>query len=173
MFLYRSQVVCECCVLEKNIPPKDLYVLEGDADGVTCAYCGEEITKSQLAGFVVLRDNQSGEVYCRNCVDIETLQKGDQPFIPIKKSVEVNAPLFCSNCGAPLPVSLTPLAATALRKSIETLEYIIYDEKIRDTRPYLWKSAVDLKDKLDDVIVTSALYPSPSEEGEIEEEKKD
>lgn len=157
MYLYKSQVLCEKCLVKSGIPLAHVYKLDGEMGDVVCANCGDVASKEYLAGAVV-SEGEKSYVYCRNCMVETVLSKSSegkqQEIQPILKDVPVHAPVFCDKCGSPLSIRLSPLARISLKKSIKALEIILDDENIRDTRPSLWKWAYDEKARLDDVLLS-------------------
>lgn len=148
-YIYKNVVICSDCRERLGLDDNEVYEVVGKA-AIQCAHCGKASFGDKVAGFLWLSKSGKPYIYCVNCM--EKVNKEDfVGYSPIPVTQEVDAPICCDLCSEPLSVRLTSTAETALSKSIEVLEMILYDGRLRDVRPALWEKVYNLKKRLDDI----------------------
>lgn len=162
-YVFADRVYCSSCLEKEGLPLERAFEIDGEElSDLTCFKCKDtpkgrkETSKRLEKGLGIVTQNKV-IVLCPDCLtSVHKLVKGQSvsEFVPITDEVEVNAPVFCDNCHRPLEVRLSPQAYLALKKSMEVLESLLYDENLKTNRPALWKAAYLTKTKLDDVLLT-------------------
>jgi len=157
-FVAGSQILCETCASKaKEAKPVKLASVRG----VECAKCGAKPLEVKKGAIVFFKSER--KVYCPECAkahEAKILAKAT--FAATLEDEDISpTPLWCDECGKAIPVAVPKEVMTTLHKTIDGLEAIIYDERIRQVRPSLWRKALAWKEKLDDYI--SAVKERPQE----------
>lgn len=158
-FVFGKEVLCQKCAGKmKGAKPLKLASLE-DVE-LECAKCGVrpmEIKKGAIVGF-----EGRQKIYCPECAKKHEgliLAKANS-VISLEEDDIAPTPLWCDECGKPIPVAVPAEVATVLHKTIEGLEAIIFEKKLKESRPALWRKALQWKEKLDDYLLAVEL-PEP------------
>jgi hypothetical protein len=161
-FVLGKEVLCrKCAGRMKGAKPLKLASLEGVE--LECAKCGVkpmDIKKGAIVGF-----EGKQKIYCPECAKKHEgliLAKANS-VIALEEDDIVPTPLWCDGCGKPIPVAVPAEVATVLRKTLEGLEAIIFEKGLRESRPALWRKALQWKEKLDDYLLAVQL-PEPEPE---------
>jgi len=149
-FVAGSQILCETCANKvKEAKPVKLASVEG----VECAKCGAKPLEVKKGAIVFFKSER--KIYCPECAkahEANILAKAT--FVASLEDEDiVPTPLWCDECGKAIPAVVSKEVITTLHKTIDGLEAIIYDERIRQVRPSLWRKALAWKEKLDDYIL--------------------
>jgi uncharacterized protein YaeQ len=161
-FVFGKEVLCQKCAGKvKGAKPLKLASLEGVE--LECAKCGAkpmDIKKGAIVGF-----EGRQKIYCPECVKRNEgliLAKANS-VIALEEDDIVPTPLWCDGCGKPIPVAVPAEVATVLHKTLEGLEAIIFEKGLKESRPALWRKALQWKEKLDDYLLAVEL-PEPKRE---------
>ena len=158
-FVLGKEVLCQKCAGRmKGAKPLKLASLEGVE--LECAKCGAkpmDIKKGAIVGF-----EGRQKIYCPECAKKHegTILAKANSVIALEENDIVPTPLWCDECGKPIPVAVPAEVATVLRKTLEGLEAIIFEKGLRESRPALWRKALQWKEKLDDYLLAVQL-PEP------------
>jgi hypothetical protein len=158
-FVFGKEVLCQKCAGKmKGAKPLKLASLEGV--DLECAKCGVrpmDIKKGAIVGF-----EGRQKIYCPDCAKKHEgliLAKANS-VISLEEDDIVPTPLWCDECGKPIPVAVPAEVATVLHKTLEGLEAIIFEKKLKESRPALWQKALQWKEKLDNYLLAVQL-PEP------------
>ena len=155
-FVAGSQILCKTCASKvKGAKPVKLASVEG----VECAKCGAKPLEVKKGAIVFFKSER--KIYCPECAkahEANILAKAT--FVASLEDEDiVPTPLWCDECGKAIPAVVSKEVITTLHKTIDGLEAIIYDERIRQVRPSLWRKALAWKEKLDDYILAVKEHP--------------
>jgi hypothetical protein len=155
-FVLGKEVLCQKCAGKvKGAKPLKLASFEGVE--LECAKCGVkpmEVKKGAIVGF-----EGRHKIYCPDCAKKHEgliLTKANS-VVSLEEDDIVPTPLWCDECGKPIPVAVPDEVVTVLYKTLEGLEAIIFERKIRESRPALWRKALQWKEKLDDYLLAAPL----------------
>jgi protein-arginine kinase activator protein McsA len=158
-FVFGKEVLCQKCAGKvKGAKPLKLASLEGVE--LECAKCGMRPMDIKKGAIVEFGSKQ--KIYCPDCAKKHEgliLAKANS-VISLEEDDIVPTPLWCDECGKPIPVAVPAEVATVLHKTIEGLEAIIFEKKLRESRPALWQKALQWKEKLDNYLLAVQL-PEP------------
>jgi hypothetical protein len=160
-FVLGKEVLCQKCAGKmKGAKPLKVASLEGVE--LECAKCGARpmnIKKGAIVGF-----EGRQKIYCPDCAKKHEgliLAKANS-VISLEEDDIVPTPLWCDECGKPIPVAVPAEVVTVLHKTLEGLEAIIFEKKLKESRPALWRKALQWKEKLDDYLLAAQLAePEP------------
>jgi len=155
-FALGKEVLCQKCAGKmKGAKPLKLASLEGVE--LECAKCGAkpmDIKKGAIVGF-----EGKQKIYCPECAKKHEgliLAKANS-VISLEEDDIVPTPLWCDECGKPIPVAVPAEVVTVLHKTLEGLEAIIFEKGLKESRPALWRKALQWKEKLDDYLLAAEL----------------
>jgi protein-arginine kinase activator protein McsA len=158
-FVLGKEVLCRKCAGKvKGAKPLKLASFEGVE--LECAKCGVkpmEIKKGAIVGF-----GGRQKIYCPECAKRHEgliLAKATS-VISLEEDDIAPTPLWCDDCGKPIPVAVPAEVVTVLHKTLEGLEAIIFEKGLKESRPALWRKALQWKEKLDNYLLTVEL-PEP------------
>jgi hypothetical protein len=161
-FVLGKEVLCQKCAGKmKGAKPLKLASFEGVE--LECAKCGVrpmDIKKGAIVGF-----EGKQKIYCPDCAKKHEgliLAKANS-VISLEEDDIVPTPLWCDECGKPIPVAVPAEVVTVLHKTLEGLEAIIFEKKLKESRPALWQKALQWKEKLGDYLLAVQL-PEPKED---------
>lgn len=161
-FVLGKEVLCKKCAGRvKGAKPLKLASFEGVE--LECAKCGAKPLDIKKGAIIGLEGEQ--KIYCPECAKKHegTILAKANSVIALEEDDIVPTPLWCDECGKPIPVAVPTEVATVLHKTLEGLEAIIFEKKLRESRPALWRKALQWKEKLDDYLLAVEL-PEPETE---------
>jgi protein-arginine kinase activator protein McsA len=164
-FVLGKEVLCKKCAGKvKGAKPLKLASFEGVE--LECAKCGMkpmDIKKGAIVGF-----EGRQKIYCPECAKKHEgliLAKANS-VISLEEDDIAPTPLWCDECGKPIPVAVPAEVATVLHKTLEGLEAIIFEKRLKESRPALWRKALQWKEKLDDYLLAVEL-PEPEPKSDL------
>jgi Zn finger protein HypA/HybF involved in hydrogenase expression len=158
-FVLGKEVLCKKCAGRvKGAKPLKLASLEGVE--LECAKCGAKPLDIKKGAIIGLEGEQ--KIYCPECAKKHegTILAKANSVIALEEDDIVPTPLWCDECGKPIPVAVPEEVATVLRKTIDGLEAIVFEKGLKESRPALWRKALQWKEKLDDYLLAVQL-PEP------------